>query len=137
MKHHGSWFSLLTFCATTAFAAPLALAMIFVSATAAYALAAAFDSASGVQEFAGVISDSHCAGRHIMKDKSSEECTRLCVQQGSKYVLVDGENIYTLDGKSADFAGLAGERVTVSGVLDGTTLKVTSVKAIRSTPPAQ
>ena len=135
MKQRSSWLSLVTFCATAAFVAALALAMVFVTVTAA----AAFnpDDAGGLQEFSGVISDSHCVGRHVMKDKSPEECTRLCVQQGAKYVLVDGEKVYTLDGKSADFTAFSGERVTVSGVLDGTTIKVTGVKAIRSMPPSQ
>ena len=133
MKPRRSLFALITFCATTAFVSALALAIVFVSATAAYALAAAFDP--GVQEFSGVISDSHCAGRHLMKDKSSEECTRYCVAHGSEYVLVNGENVYTLDGNAAAFTTFSGERVTVLGELDGATIKVTSVKPIRPAPP--
>ncbi len=85
VKQRRSWFALVTFCATTVFVVALALTIIFVTATAAYALAAAFSPSP--QEFSGVISDSHCMGRHIMNDKSPEECTRLCVTQGSKYVL--------------------------------------------------
>ena len=137
MKQRRSWFALVTFCATTAFVAAFAFALLFVSASTAYALAAAFDPSDGVQEFSGVLSDSHCSGRHVMKDKSSEECTRLCVGQGSHYVLVDGEQVYTLEGNSSQFTSLAGERVTVSGVLDGTTIKVQSTKPIRPAPPGQ
>jgi hypothetical protein len=139
VKPRRSLLALVTFCATTAFVAALALSIVFVSATAAYALAAAFDAGNepALQEFSGVIGDSRCGGRHAMSNKSPEECTRLCVTQGAKYVLVNGENVYTLDGNTAAFSSLAGERVTISGALDGSTLKVTSVKPIRPAPPGE
>jgi hypothetical protein len=138
VKQSRSWFTLITFCATAAFIAALTLAVLLASVTATYALATSFeDNSGGPQDFSGVISDSHCNGRHVMKDKSPEECVRFCVTQGSKYVLVDGENVYTLDGKSAEFTALSGERVTVSGILDGTTIKVSSIKPIRPEPPGE
>jgi len=131
-----SCLALVAFCATTAFVASLALAIVFVSATAAYALAAAFRPPdNAVQEFSGVISDSHCMGRHMMQDKSVEDCVRICVQQGSKYVLVDGEHVYTLDGDISQLTTLAGERVSVAGVLDGNNIKVSAIKPIHPSPP--
>jgi hypothetical protein len=138
VKQSRSWLALVTFCAITAIVAALAFAVVFVSATATYAAATAFQNASGgPQSFSGVISDSHCNGRHLMKDKSPEECVRFCVTQGAKYVLVNGENIYALEGKPSEFTSLSGERVTVNGTLDGTTIKVNSVKPIRPEPPGQ
>jgi len=135
VKQRRSCLALVAFCATTAFVASLALAIVFVSATAAYALAAAFTPDNVVQEFSGVLSDSHCVGRHMMQDKSVEDCVRTCIQQGSKYVLVDGEHVYTLDGDISRFTTLAGERVTVAGVLDGTNIKVSAINPIRPSPP--
>ena len=138
LKQKHSWFALVTFCAIAVSVAALAMAIILISATATYAAATAFQNASGgPQNFPGVISDSHCNGRHVMTDKSSEDCVRFCVTKGSKYVLVDGENIYALDGKPSDFTSLSGERVIVNGTLDGTTIKVNTVKPIRPEPPGQ
>lgn len=138
LKQTRSWFALVTFCAIAVSVAALAIAIIFISATATYAAATAFENASGgPQNFSGVISDSHCNGRHVMADKSSEDCVRFCVTKGSKYVLVNGENIYTLDGSASEFTSLSGERVIVNGTLAGTTIKVNSVKAIRPEPPGQ
>ena len=112
MKQNRSWFALVTFCAIAVSVAALAMAIILISATATYAAATAFENASGgPQDYSGVISDSHCNGRHVMADKSSEDCVRFCVTKGSKYVLVSGENIYALDGKPSDFTSLSGERV--------------------------
>jgi hypothetical protein len=138
LKQNRSWFALVTFCAIAVFVAAVAMATILVSATATYAAATAFQNASdGPQNFPGVISDSHCNGRHVVKDKSPEECVRFCVAQGSKYVLVNGESIYALDGKPSDFTSLSGERVIVNGTLDGTTIRVNTVKAIHPEPPGQ
>jgi len=44
------------------------------------------------------------------KDKSTAECTRECVTKGTKYALVVGKKIYTLDGHEAELDKLAGER---------------------------
>jgi hypothetical protein len=138
LPRHRPWFALVTFCAMTVFFATLSLALIFISATATYAAATAFQNASGgPQNFSGVISDSHCNGRHVMGDKSPEECVRFCVTKGSKYVLVDGEKNYALDGHPSQFTSLSGERVTVNGTLEGTTIRVNTVKAIRPPPPGQ
>jgi hypothetical protein len=138
VKQRHSWLALVTFCAITVVVAALASAIVLLSATATYAAAKAFENAPrGPENFSGVISDSHCNGRHMMKDKSPEECVRFCVTQGAKYVLVNGENVYALDGKPAEFTSLSGERVTVNGTLDGTTIKVNSVKPIRPEPPGQ
>ena len=138
LKQTRSWFAIVTFCAITVFVSALAMATIFVCASATYAAATAFQNASdGPQNFSGVISDSHCNGRHVMKDKSPEECVRFCVTQGSKYVLVDGENTYALDGKPSDFTSLSGERVIVNGTLEDGRIKVNTVKAIHPEPPGQ
>ena len=78
--------------------------------------------------FAGMITDSRCGARHRMNSgKTSAECARSCVHNGSSYVLVDGEKIYALVGDSAPLEKLAGERVNVSGILEGDTITVKDV----------
>ena len=60
-------------------------------------------------------------------------CTRACVSKGSKYALVVGDKVYTLD--TSDKAALdtldkqAGAKVTVTGTDKDNTIAVTVVTA--------
>jgi hypothetical protein len=53
----------------------------------------------------------------------------MCVKQGSSWALVDRTKVYALRGESPLLDRLAGERVTVSGTLDGNTIQVQSVES--------
>ena len=44
----------------------------------------------------GEVSDAMCGAKHMMEG-SAAECTRACVCKGSKYALVSGDKVYTLD----------------------------------------
>jgi len=139
-QQNRSWFALITFCATTALVAALGLALLFASATVAYAVAhslqapatppAADQSPPATQKISGMITDSKCGAKHAKGSrKSPAECTRACVRGGAKYTLVDGDKIYTLDGKEEQLERVAGERATIEGTLDGSTIKVVSVSS--------
>ena len=88
--------------------------------------------AIGKQTFTGEVGDAMCGRRH-MEDTPAAECTRTCVSHGSKYALVVGDKIYTLD--TSDKAALAtldkqaGKQATVTGTLEGDTITVSSVAA--------
>lgn len=84
--------------------------------------------ASGEQEtLTGVVSDAMCGQTHMMKDKPAEECLRYCVKQGTKYALVVGKSVYTLEGHEAELDKYAAQKVTVKGTLKGETLIMESV----------
>ncbi len=87
-------------------------------------------SGGGAQTLTGIVSDSMCAAKHMAKDKSPAECTRMCVQQGTKYALFAGKKVYTLEGHESDLDKLAGQRVTAKGAVSGETVKVSSVARI-------
>jgi hypothetical protein len=80
----------------------------------------------------GEVGDSMCGRKH-MEDEPAAECTRACVAHGSKYALIVGDKVYTLD--TGDKAALdtldkqAGKQATVTGSLDGDTISVSSVTA--------
>jgi len=80
--------------------------------------------------YTGTVSDAMCGAKH-MGDAAS--CTRGCVAKGSKYALVVGDKVYTLE--TSDKAALntldkqAGARATVMGTEKGDTITVSSVKA--------
>jgi hypothetical protein len=104
---------------------------------AAFVLTVAFLNldalAAGKQTFTGEVGDSMCGRKH-MEDEPAAECTRACVAHGSKYALIVGDKIYTLD--TSDKAALAtldqqaGKQAAVTGTLDGDTIAVTSVAAV-------
>ena len=84
-------------------------------------------SDSGAKTVTGVISDSMCGAKHMAKDKSAAECTRMCVKQGSDYALVVGKKVYVLKGNASDLDKYAGERVTVKGSVTGNTITAESI----------
>jgi hypothetical protein len=81
------------------------------------------------QTFTGVVSDSMCATKHMMKDVSAAKCTRECVKSGSDYALVVGDKVYVLKGNRSEIDKLAGERATIKGKVSGNTIAVDSISA--------
>jgi len=80
------------------------------------------------QTFTGKVSDTMCGAHHMMAGASDADCTRACVKQGSKYALVVGDNVYTLEGgDAAALDKLAGQTAKISGTLKGKTITVASV----------
>jgi hypothetical protein len=84
---------------------------------------------SNTQTFAGEISDSACGLHHTMGG-GAKQCTLMCVQMGSKFVLADEANhkVYALSDQ-AKAKPFAGEKVEVTGTLKGSTIEVSSIKA--------
>ena len=75
----------------------------------------------------GTVSDAMCGAKHQMAG-SAADCTRACIAHGSKYALVVGDKVYTLEGgDKATLDKLAGEKATVKGTVSGDTINVTSV----------
>jgi hypothetical protein len=85
------------------------------------------------QTFTGEVGDAMCGRKHMEGEGTPAQCTRTCVSHGSKFALVVGEKIYALD--TTDKAALAtldqqaGKNATVTGVLNGDTIEVSSVAA--------
>jgi hypothetical protein len=88
-----------------------------------------FAAAKG-QSFTGEVSDSMCGAKHMMD--GSAECTRACVQKGSKYALIVGDKVYTLEADKPNqdkLDKLAGQKATVTGKADGDNISVNAVMA--------
>ena len=92
-------------------------------------LAASSAFAAG-KTYTGTVSDAMCGAKHM---GSAAECTRGCVKKGSKYALVVGDKVYSLE--TSDQAALdtldkqAGAKATVTGTEKDNTITVSSVKA--------
>ncbi|HEV3510314.1 MAG TPA: hypothetical protein VGS05_01335 [Candidatus Sulfotelmatobacter sp.] len=87
--------------------------------------------AAGSKTFTGTVSDSMCGAKHVMDDAAA--CTRACVSKGSKYALVVGDKVYTLETSNktalATLDKQAGAKATVTGTEKDNTITVNSVKA--------
>jgi hypothetical protein len=78
--------------------------------------------------FTGMVSDSLCGARHVKHPElDSPRCTRECVRTGANYILIDGDTSYNLQGNFAQLAQFAGQRAKVSGSLQGSTIRVSSI----------
>lgn len=89
--------------------------------------------AAGKQTLTGEVGDAMCGTKHM--EGTPAECTRTCVSHGSKYALVVGDKIYTLN--TSDQAVLAvldqqaGKKATVTGAVNGTTVDVSTAVAVK------
>jgi hypothetical protein len=90
--------------------------------------------AAKAQTFTGTVSDAMCGAKHMMPGDDAV-CLRACVQKGSKYALVVGEKVYTLDVKDKATLDaldkLAAAKATVKGEAKGDTIEVSSVAAAK------
>jgi len=136
-QQNHSWFSLLAFCFVSVLASALVFALILTGGTLAFAAAQSPAQAAPVSTPApaslltigGVISDSRCGARHPAgSGKSPAECVRACVRHGASFVLVDGDRVYVLRGKTSTLNRRAGERVQITGkLLQDNSLRVNSI----------
>jgi cytoskeletal protein CcmA (bactofilin family) len=97
--------------------ATLIAAVLFVAA-----LAMAADTS-----MTGWISDSKCGAKGA--NAAARDCTIKCVKEGAKYVFVNDadKKVYAID-KQEMVAEHAGHHVTVTGMVEGDSLKLDSIK---------
>ncbi len=90
--------------------------------------------AGKADSFTGTVSDAMCGAKHMMEGDDAA-CLRACVQKGSKYALVVGDKVYTLDVKDkatlAALEKLGTGKATVKGEASGDTIEVSSVTAAK------
>ena len=99
----------------------LVLAVLLVLSLLALSAAAA--------EMTGYISDAKCAKGNVAKAESDDHagCAAKCAKGGSALVFVSGGKVYQLDDQ-AKVTEHVGHKVTITGKVDGETLKIDSVK---------
>jgi uncharacterized protein DUF5818 len=93
---------------------------------AALALASGLAATGMAAEFKGFVEDTMCSTKPGMKDNA--QCAQKCIKGGSPAVLVgeDGK-VYKIANQDKIVAH-AGEKVTVTGKLDGETITIDDVK---------
>jgi hypothetical protein len=90
--------------------------------------------AAKAESFTGTLSDAMCGAKHMMAGDDAA-CLLACVQKGSKYALVVGEKVYTLETKDKAMLNklekLGAGKATVKGEANGETIEVSSVAAAK------
>jgi hypothetical protein len=85
-------------------------------------------SALPTRSYEGMITDTRCGAKHSAAiGLAAADCTRSCVHGGEQFALVDGENVYLLDGEMAALKKMAGQRVRIAGTLNGNRISVSAV----------
>ena len=74
----------------------------------------------------GYIGDDHCGSK---SGPDHADCARNCVKGGSKPVLVVRKKVYKLSNPEK-VSDLVGEKVEVTGEVDGETLTITKVSKV-------
>ncbi|MGO9085387.1 MAG: hypothetical protein ACLQBK_09190 [Candidatus Sulfotelmatobacter sp.] len=104
----------------------------FALLTLVMALGLTLSALAAGKSYTGTVSDAMCGAKHGMPGDDAG-CTRGCVAKGSKYALVVGDKVYTLETSDKDALATldkqAGAKVTVMGTEKDNTITVSSVKA--------
>jgi hypothetical protein len=110
------------------------VSMAMVGLALVFSLTVPTMAAGKTQTLSGTVSDAMCGAKHQMPGQAAD-CTRACVQHGSKYTLVVGDKVYTLE--TSEKAALdklnqfAGETAKVTGDVEGDTITVKAVDSSR------
>jgi len=130
-QQNRSWFSLVSFFTVTTLGWSLLLAAVLAGATVVVAgreaPSAEDQTGENNKAYSGVITDAHCGPKHSDSERGASECARMCVHNGSRYTIVDGDKKFEVTGNLAQFDEFAGQRVSLFGVLAGNTIKVVSI----------
>jgi hypothetical protein len=97
-------------------------------AAALFGAAATHGQTSGSPKaLTGAVSDSMCGANHMAKNMNAADCLRMCVKKGTKYALVVGKDVYTLEGHEAELDKYAAQTVSLKGTVKGQVMAVESV----------
>jgi len=129
MKANRFWIEVITLCAGVAFGLALALAIVGAAVVASGQTPEPSQSAAPPAEtYVGMVTCSHCLAKHSAKiGATATDCARICIHDGAKFTLVDGDQTYLLEGDPAVLKRVAGERVRIVGARNGESITVASV----------
>ncbi len=130
MRLRELWVHTIGWSVSVAVLSALIIALLTATAVLAFSQKDSPD-AKPEQTLTGVLTDSRCRGRHPSASKmTSAQCTLFCIKQGASWALVDGDAVYTLKGDSPSFNHLAGQRVQLTGSIEGKSIDVKSIEPI-------
>ena len=132
MKATRFWIEIVTLCAGVAFGLALAIVggAFVASGQTPEPPQLVAPPAARQQTYAGMVTCSRCLAKHSAEiGASATACARICIRDGAKFTLVDGDQTYILDGDPAALNRVVGQRVRIVGARNGDTITVASVPA--------
>jgi hypothetical protein len=90
---------------------------------------AIFAAAGLAETLSGTVGDSMCGAKHEAAAASDVACIKKCVKGGASPIIISLGKVYQLSAESQKKAmPLLGDKVTVTGKLDGDTFDIASVR---------
>lgn len=132
MKKHRIWIEILILGTVIAFGLALLLATLgAVAGAAATQMQPQMQHNEGERTFEGMVTCSRCGARHSAElGRAADACVRMCVHDGERFALVDGDSTYILEGDLTALKKFAGQRARAVGTLSGKTIKIVSLKSV-------
>ena len=97
-------------------------------------LAAFFAAGAMAESWSGTISDDKCGAKHESAAANDTACVQSCIKRGGAPVFVSGGKVYKISADSKDkVMSNLGQKVTVTGKMDGDTVTVESVTPAKAT----
>jgi hypothetical protein len=94
--------------------------------------ASLFAVSAMAEKWTGTISDAKCGKGHADASEKSMKCVEACVKGGQAAVFVVGDKVLKIDDASkAKIEKHLGHKVEINGTLNGETVTVKSVKAVK------
>jgi len=93
----------------------------------ALALAAVFATGAFAETWSGMISYAAFGAKNKTATQADQRCAASCIKGGGKAVLVVGDKVYGIENQDA-VKGHEGQKVTVSGTMNGENVHIDSVK---------
>lgn len=89
--------------------------------------------AAAPQTFTGTVTDTMCGKKHMIQGKTDAECTRECMKSKGDwtYGLIVGDKVYSLAGDAKQLDATAGQRVKVTGEVNGNKIAVKSITPVQ------
>jgi hypothetical protein len=135
IKAHRVWIEIVL--VGTAVACGLALLLATIGAVTAAAnpqpaqTARAVADHQSVENHEGMVTCSRCQARHSASaGRTATECALVCVRDGARFALIEGEKTYLLDGDPVALKKLAGQRARVAGTVRGDTIQVATAETV-------
>lgn len=134
MRANRFWLEIVAVCAAIAFALALLIASLGAAAAAVSGqdeMGLTSPTVPGAKTYHGMVTCSRCRAKHsAAMSRTATDCVLACVRSGATFALIDGENVYELDGDLTVLKKVAGQRADVTGVASGNRIAVSSVAVI-------
>jgi len=132
MKSNRFWLEIIAIGTAIALAIALLIATLGAAAVsvAAQDYAARESAAPPTKTYMGMVTCTRCLAKHsAASGRTATNCVLICVHNGARFALIDGDKVYQLTGDVSLLKKFAGQRAQITGAAQDNTITVTSATA--------